>query len=315
MRRLYRADLRVAVFVVVVATVMFSSSLCHAGKLSSVRSAVAGDEDRDSYDRGHSGGYASNSCPSDWDRDDDDPDDILGAILGCLISSAIESAFDSDDPKVVQAGFEAEGFEDSGVDEIDVDLSPPQDQYFRKYPYHHGASGSMGQPDWTRPPKETGARIGVEYGSNFSDLDRFALSGVLESSLTRFGVDGQWNYYFEDQPQGGNDELHLGDLNLTFRFFSTDILQARAGVGLNWIVGDQGDGGVNLTMNFSFFPIRPLVFRGELDIGHLGEASVFHGATTAGLMWDRCEIFIGYDYRKIDDVRLIGALTGVNLWF
>jgi len=294
-----------------------------AGKLADVKQAVGNN-------RRHSNASAD---PLDFDihcRDDrDDADENLaGHILGCLIGSAIESAFEANAPTATTASFEAAGFEDAGFEDLsfngshdgrhfrpDEPHTASASQFFEEYPYHRGADGLMGEPDWTAPPKRMGAHLGVEYGTDFSGLGRVALGSAAEFSETRVGVDGQWNYYFEDLPDGRSDELHTGDLNLTWRFFSTDQLQVRAGAGLNWMVGDAGDGGFNATLNFSYFPVRPLVLRGELDFGRLGDASLLHGAASVGLMWDRCEIFVGYDYRKIEDTRLINAMSGLHIWF
>lgn len=53
----------------------------------------------------------------------------------------------------------------------------------------------------------------------------------------------------------------------------------------------------------------------DLDLGTLGAASVFRGRLTGGVVWNRCELFTGYDYLRIGAVDLQGPVLGLRAWF
>ena len=182
---------------------------------------------------------------------------------------------------------------------------------FAGFPYEHGLPGMMARG----LEKEWSGNLLFEYGSNFDRLERHGL-GVLIEHASRVGIDFKWDSYVEDLGHGWTDELHFTDVNVLFRLAQSEHYIVRAGLGMN-ILGDAyaTDAGFNVTAKADLFPIKPLVVSGELDLGTIGDAETFHVLGKAGLMFDRFEIFGGYDYRTIGSIPLEGAMLGVQIWF
>jgi hypothetical protein len=108
----------------------------------------------------------------------------------------------------------------------------------------------------------------------------------------------------------------IGDVNLTLRFAQNEVASMYAGLGFRTLADrDRSDFGINFTYGGDWFPARPLVVSGAVDAGTLGGAGVFRGRATAGAVFNGWEVFAGYDYLRIGDVRLHGPLVGVRLWF
>ena len=182
---------------------------------------------------------------------------------------------------------------------------------FADYPYVCGIPGVMAhglQKKWA-------GSFRFEYGSSFDGLDRRGVNLLFEHS-SRVGIDFHWDSYREDLGGGFSDELHLGDVNVLFRVAQAENYLIRAGLGVN-ILGDAygSDAGFNVTAKADLFPIKPLIISGELDVGTIGDAELFHVAGRAGFAFNRFEIFGGYDYRTIGGIPLQGPMMGIQVWF
>ncbi|MCO6046116.1 hypothetical protein NG895_19625 [Aeoliella sp. ICT_H6.2] len=185
---------------------------------------------------------------------------------------------------------------------------------FAPYPYALGADGFMLT---TTPGCGHGwsGRIQVEGGSDFDAIDRTGLSFLIEGQ-GGLGIDFDWDSYSEDLPGGGQDEVHVGEFDVLYRFAETDQTLLRAGLGAAWF-GDRYDTdfGINFTLKADFAPCDPVVLSGEIDLGTLGDAEHLHLSGTAGVMLNRCEIYGGYDYRRIGEVEIQGPMVGLRFWF
>jgi hypothetical protein len=117
-------------------------------------------------------------------------------------------------------------------------------------------------------------------------------------------------------PPGRFDSLWLGDGNIVFRFAQSELLVMRAGLGVTWL-SDPADTnvGFNFTYGGDFFPIRPWIFSGELDLGALGHASVVHFRLIVGVNLGMTEAFLGYDYYDVGHTQIAGLVAGVRLWY
>ncbi|WP_425395984.1 hypothetical protein [Aeoliella sp.] len=200
------------------------------------------------------------------------------------------------------------------VDSVGPTLSQQFCQHLAPYPYAMGAEGFMitTTPDcWNT----FSGRVQVEGGSDFDAIDRTGLSFMIEGE-GGFGLDFDWDSYSEDLPGGGHDEVHVGEIDVLYRFAESDQALLRAGLGAAWF-GDRYDTdfGINFTLKADFAPCDPFVFSGELDLGTLGDAEHLHMAGTAGVMLNRCELYGGYDYRRIGDVEIQGPMVGLRFWF
>lgn len=185
---------------------------------------------------------------------------------------------------------------------------------FRHYP-GQAEPGYMWIGDQTAAVgKPYSVRASVEYDNDFQDLSRIGTKLLVESKQ-RWGIDTQWNQYFENRP-GRVDELTTGDLNLTFRFAQSETMQFRSGLGVNFLHNRGGtDAGFNFTYGVDWYPTKLLISSTEIDWGYVGNASLFHFRSTLGIHYRRLETYVGYDYTNIESVELNGLVSGIRVWF
>jgi hypothetical protein len=183
----------------------------------------------------------------------------------------------------------------------------PNPDFHAPHPYT-GYSRHFGKPDWT-------TRVSLDASNDFDGLTR--VNGRLLLHLRgRFGLDTGWTYLHERLPGDRSDNLVLGDANLVLRFAQNEQWQFRTGLGAR-VLADQGNArfGFNFTYGADFFPAKPFVFSGDIDLGTLGSAGVVHGRLTGGITRNGWELFAGYDYLQIGRVDLQGPVVGLRYWF
>lgn len=186
--------------------------------------------------------------------------------------------------------------------------------YFPSWPYD-AADGNMivDNPD-LQSHRNFGGRLQIFGATDFDDLQRYQFR-LLAEQTNRFGVDTETGLLRQTVP-GGHDELWLGDFNLTYRFAQSEHVQFRAGIGANWLADSvRGDAGFNFTYQVDVFPREPWTASALIDVGTLGDATLFHGRGTVGVMVRQWEIFTGYDYLRIGDFDTHGLLGGLTLHF
>ena len=185
---------------------------------------------------------------------------------------------------------------------------------FAPYPYANDCDGLMltGSPGCG---KSWSGRVQFELGSDFDGVDRNG-AGFMVEGIGGLGFDFNWDSYTEDLPGGRHDELHVGEIDMLYRVAETDLALVHVGLGTVWL-GDRYDTdfGVNFTLKADFAPSDPIVLSGELDLGTLGDAEHVHAAGTIGVMLNRCELYGGYDYRRIGNATIDGPMIGLRVWF
>jgi hypothetical protein len=155
----------------------------------------------------------------------------------------------------------------------------------------------------------------ADYLSDFHNLDGVAAQFLVETT-SRWGVETSVEYFNEHLLNDGNDHLLLGDCNVTYRFAQHPRAQMRVGVGLNWLNdASRTDFGFNCTYGGDFFPAKPWVLSAEIDGGTLGDAGLFRFRTTAGVLLDRFETYVGYEYLDIGSTRCNFLIAGLRVWF
>lgn len=185
---------------------------------------------------------------------------------------------------------------------------------FRDYPGQTDPGYMWIGEDWSATGKPYSVRASVEYDNDLEDLSRIGTKLLVETKQ-RWGIDTQWNQYFENRP-GRVDELTTGDLNLTFRFAQSETMQFRSGLGVNFLHNRGGtDAGFNFTYGVDWYPTKLLISSTEIDWGYVGNASLFHFRTTLGVHYRRLETYVGYDYTNIETVELNGLVSGIRVWF
>ena len=185
--------------------------------------------------------------------------------------------------------------------------------HFYHHPYDRNSDGLMQIGGYDRPANDL-TRFDIEYAMDFDDLERFG-GQVLWEHTNRFGVDASVNFFQEDLAALGNDRLWLGDANLVYRFAQCENFAMRAGWGVNWIADeDRGDAGCNFPYGADWFPSDPFVVSTVIDWGTLGDATLFHGRATIGVVHEHVEFYTGYDYYDLDGVGLGTVIAGIRIW-
>jgi hypothetical protein len=157
-------------------------------------------------------------------------------------------------------------------------------------------------------------RAGAHFGTNYGDL-KWSTIRLQMDSAPRFGFDAEWTHWTESMAARG-DTLDTGDVNLLYRFAQSEQIEFHTGMGVNWLAeGSDGEAGMNFTYGVSAFPARPWTISAAIDAGTLGDAGYFHARAGAGIIWERCELFTGYDVCRIGDVNLDGMFAGIAFWF
>lgn len=187
-------------------------------------------------------------------------------------------------------------------------------EYFSDYPYQHDFGYMLMGDEWYGIGKFKSVRASVEYGSDFSGLSRIGTKVLIEGNR-RWGIDTQWDEYFENVP-GGTDQLTLGDINVTLRYFQAYHGQLRFGLGANILADEQGtEAGFNFTGGYDAYLGKPWIWSSEFDVGNVGSAGLFRFRTTLGMNWKRLEAFTGYQYTNIEGAELNGFVSGLRVWF
>ncbi len=288
-------------------------------KLSQARSEVRGS------DRKSSSSSASSSeshSSSSQDSDDDSDSSFLGSFFGSLLSSM----FSSDSEPECENADGSSSFT-LGADVLLMGVTSPlwipkaivgdndAELVLAEYPYKAGWDGYFvdqnPEPGWT---KHWSGRFLAESGTDFDGLQKHGGRLRLDTA-SRFGLDTEWNYRREAL-SSGHDSLWNGDANLVYRFAQSPHGAFYTGLGVNWL-SDRfgGNAGFNFTYGADFYPATPWVLSGVIDWGTLGNATLFHGRATVGVMLKRVEVFTGYDYLKLDGASLSSVVAGLQIHF
>jgi len=188
--------------------------------------------------------------------------------------------------------------------------------YFAHYPHQHDAGYMIMGPMLPESELYVWAIRGrAEYGTDFRHLEWTGGHLLIETS-PRLGLESDFRHIREDVPPGRFDSLWLGDANIVFRFAQSEYLVMRTGLGMNFLNDPVGTNtGFNFTYGGNYFPIRPWILSGEIDLGTLGHASVVHLRTTVGMNLGIAEAYLGYDYYDVGPTHIGGLIAGVRLWY
>ena len=214
------------------------------------------------------------------------------------------------------------------------------DVRFASYPYADGHEGHLLEPVASTLPSEdseetqqagpeqpskqkpahprggpVAAVLGAEAGMGPSDgIIRLGLAGRVMFP-TRFDLTTEWSQFRERNAQG-EDRMLLGRELVSIRFAESKQLVFRSGLGLQHLVDQRGaEHGVDFTWGFEAFPIKPLVFSLEGDIGSVGRSLTLGARGRLGVMIGRMEVSLGYHQRSIGSVALGGPYFGLSTWF
>ena len=155
----------------------------------------------------------------------------------------------------------------------------------------------------------------ADAADNFDHLTGIGGELILETT-SRWGFDTKFQYLTERLPGGDDDHLTIGDCNLIYRFAQSPRAQMRMGLGANWLNDStRTDLGFNFTYGGDWFPCRPWVLSTAIDWGTLGHAGLFRFRATAGVILNRFESYVGYEYLDIGTTQSKFLIGGVRVWF
>lgn len=186
---------------------------------------------------------------------------------------------------------------------------------FGRYPYADDRAGGMFEAfPGTDGGRSTRATLAFVSGSDFDDLQWLTGDLMVERAASRLGFGGSLTQVFESVPNGGTDELRIGEVHLLWRRLQTDRFQWRWGVGAVIVDDDEGtNGGIAGTARFDWFVRSPWIVSGEYDLGRAGSATYEHLRLTTGIAWKQLELAGGYDWRSFDGVDFSGPTVGLTL--
>lgn len=228
---------------------------------------------------------------SDRDDNDDGALYVLGGILAGIVASSPFWV-----PHLV--------LEEDGGDPA----------FFYEYPFQSSEGDYMYRG--FHPPEHAtvwSANLIADYGTDF-DVDRYGTRLTIDTA-TRFGIDSEWNLLQGDMEGRPWDEMETGDFHITMRFAQHPRVQFRAGAGLRWLSDDLDTNyGISGQYGVEIQPVRPLILSVQLEAGTLRHDPFLHGRATIGLIYNRFELFTGFDYLQIDHLETAGPLAGLRIW-
>jgi hypothetical protein len=193
--------------------------------------------------------------------------------------------------------------------------SPKNDGPLGQYGADPATQSPLASEALVLPTRRWGGQVRADYGDQFADITMINGQLILETT-SRVGLDTSIQYLHERMPDGGFDSLTLGDCNLVYRVAQHPQAQVRMGIGANWLTdAAQTDLGFNFTYGGDFFPCKPWVISTAIDWGTLGHAGLFRFHTTAGVIVNRFETYVGYEYLDIGTTQTNALIAGVRVWF
>ena len=297
---------------IVVALVMCHVDAAHAGKIQQTRETTS------------SGGSSSRNSHDDDNDDDDDNDggSFVAALLGAIFrrsddsesSSGVSSSYVSRETAYYSYPYEAN---QPGIAVITT----------KRYSAYHQLLSTRVSPARTNPYSGK-SFTGTWQGDYNYDWDNVHISTVRARFISDrvVGVDLKWSGLFEPLDKGGADTAHMAEISLTFnRAFAPNFL-GRFGLG-GHIMAFPGQkphvvGGGTGLLGVDYFPLRPMVFSAEFQMGYLNEALYIRGDGTIGVMLHGpLEFNIGYRGQSFINVNASNKVTyhgftaGLRFWF
>jgi hypothetical protein len=165
--------------------------------------------------------------------------------------------------------------------------------------------------------KQARLALFADGGRDQDGLTRLTLGAAVMSNL-RFALESRFTYWSEsleeDEGPGKSDGLWIGDLNVHYQILAYPPLQSYIGLGPRIATdGTEKAAGINMTSITELYPLRPLVFRIEGDVGSLGQATFLEAQASAGLVWKHFEAYAGYDVMRVAHIRFNSWFTGLRV--
>ena len=160
------------------------------------------------------------------------------------------------------------------------------------------------------------ARLGLAYlGDVESTVNRLGID-MLANVTGSFGIDTDVTLLRESIGDI-SDWMWLGDFNIVYELFPSEVVRPRIGIGVNWLSDQYGsDGGLNITAGADWQLGPRLTMTAEADFGTIGAADYIHGNATIGFRHSsHVEWYGGYDWLEIGGVPIHGLTGGIRFRF
>ena len=135
-------------------------------------------------------------------------------------------------------------------------------------------------------------------------------------------LETEWQRYIEHLLNGSTDSLTLGTLGVAIAFPVKDHITLTIGAGASFYHYPYGDEtGWYGKAGLELYPIRPLILNAEAWGGYVradkysAETFIGGGRATAGVIWNRFELYCGWQATWIEAVTLSGPTVGLRVWF
>lgn len=145
---------------------------------------------------------------------------------------------------------------------------------------------------------------------------------AAQASLLYLRVETEWQRYIEHLPSGATDTLTLGAIGVGFNIHADDAITVLAGLGICTFHDHYGDeSGWYGKLGVELFPIQPVIISAEIHGGFIradeydSETFLGGGRVSAGVIWNRVEVYGGWQATWIESVTLSGPMAGLRVWF
>jgi len=155
-----------------------------------------------------------------------------------------------------------------------------------------------------------------EWGSNFDDFSKLR-TNIIVYTGPAIAFDSEVNRWDGDRKRSdGRDDFYSGDFNMVYRFGKMRNIQFRTGAGVNWISNDgEFDLGLNSTVGFDLYMVKPWVFSSSLDWGRISSETLLHMRFLVGWNLQKFDLFVGYDFYEIGARERKGIVLGAGFQF